>query len=65
MEALDDFKGREQRLSEQETQVSAQLETERTNLKELNRRLDALETEMMVTGKTEEPWGRIKRWRLA
>lgn len=60
-EALEDLKRREQRLSEQETQMSIQLETEQTNLTELNRRLDALETEMMVTGKTEEPRGRIKR----
>jgi hypothetical protein len=60
-EALEDLKRREQRLSEQETQMSLQLETERANLTELNRRLDALETEMMVTGKTEEPRGRIKR----
>lgn len=60
-EVLEDLKRREQSLSEREIQVSAQLETERENLTDLNKRLDALEVEMMVTSQSDDPKGRVKR----
>lgn len=47
-EVLEELKRHEQRLTEREIQVTAQLETERANLTDLNKRLDALELEMMT-----------------
>ena len=46
---LEGLKRQEQVLSERENQVAAQLEAERANLTDLNKRLDALELEMMTT----------------
>lgn len=60
-EVLEDLKRHEQRLSERETQVAAQLEAERANLTDLNKRLDALEMEMMITSQPDETKGRVKR----
>jgi hypothetical protein len=60
-EALEEMKRREQSLSERETQVTTQLEAERVNLTDLNKRLDALELEMMVTSQTDETKERVKR----
>jgi len=59
--ALEELKRQEQGLGEREIQVAAQLETERENLIDLNKRLDALELEMMVTRQTEDAKGRVKR----
>jgi chromosome segregation ATPase len=60
-EMLDDFRRREQILSEREIQLAAQLEDERANLAGLNKRLDALELEMMVTGQSDKPKEPTKR----
>jgi peptidoglycan hydrolase CwlO-like protein len=60
-EVLEDLKRREQSLSERETQLTVQVEAERANLVELNKRLDALELEMMVTGQTDETRKPVKR----
>jgi phage shock protein A len=59
--ALEEFKRQEQSLSEREIQVAGQLETERANLTDLNKRLDALELEMMVTGQVDDAKGQVKR----
>ena len=48
-EALEGLKRQEQTLTERELQVTAQLETERANLSDLYKRLDALELEMVTT----------------
>lgn len=47
-------KRREQVLSERETQVSAELDQERANLADLNKRLDALEREIVTTGLVDD-----------
>jgi len=60
-EVLEDLKRREQSLSEREIQLTAQLESERASLTDLNKRLDALELEMMVTGQTDETRRPVKR----
>ena len=60
-EVLEELKRREQSLSEREIQVTTQLEIERANLTDLNKRLDALEMEMMVMGHTDESEERVKR----
>jgi hypothetical protein len=60
-ELLEDLKRREQSLSEREIQLAARLEAERTNLTDLNKRLDALELEMMITSQTDETKGRVTR----
>jgi DNA repair exonuclease SbcCD ATPase subunit len=60
-EVLEDLKRREQSLSEREIQVSTQLEAERANLTDLNKRLDALELEMMVTGQSDDSKRPVKR----
>ena len=60
-EVLEEMKRREQSLSERETQVTTQLEAERANLTDLNKRLDALEMEMMITSQTDETKGPVKR----
>ena len=60
-EVLEEMKRREQSLSERETQVTTQLEAERANLTDLNKRLDALEMEMMITSHTDETKERVKR----
>ncbi len=60
-EVLEEMKRREQSLSERETQVTTQLEAERANLTDLNKRLDALEIEMMITSQTDESKGPVKR----
>lgn len=59
---LEGFKQREQSLIERETQLSAQLDAERTNLTDLNKRLDALELEIVTTAnQNAEPKERVKR----
>ena len=60
-EGLEELKRREQSLSEREIQVTTQLEAERANLADLNKRLDALEMEMMITSQTDETKGPVKR----
>jgi len=61
-EVLEESKRHEQRLIEREIQVAAQLEAERANLTDLNKRLDALELELMVTGQiVETTRERVKR----
>lgn len=60
-EVLEDLKRREQNLSERELQLAAQLESERASLTDFNKRLDALELEMMVTGQSDDSKGRVKR----
>lgn len=60
-EMLEDLKRREQSLSDREIQVASQLEAERANLTDLNKRLDALELEMMVTGQTDDAKRPVKR----
>lgn len=52
--AIDEFKKLEQTLTEREIELSNELITERANLSELNRRLDALEREMALTGTVDE-----------
>lgn len=54
-EALEGLKRREQTLTERELQVTAQLETERTNLTDLHKRLDALELEMVRSQRDDKP----------
>jgi hypothetical protein len=46
---MGDFKRREQSLTEREAKLSTELEIERLNLESLNKRLDALEREMVGT----------------
>jgi DNA integrity scanning protein DisA with diadenylate cyclase activity len=58
---LEGLKRQEQVLSERENQVAAQLEAERANLTDLNKRLDALELEMMVTGQSDDSKKRVTR----
>jgi hypothetical protein len=58
---LEELKRQEQILSEREIQVAAQLEAERANLTDLNKRLDGLELEMMVTGQSDDAKGQVKR----
>lgn len=58
---LEEIKRQEQVLSEREIQVAAQLETERENLTDLNKRLDALEVEMMVTSQSDDSKKPVKR----
>jgi hypothetical protein len=60
-EVLEELKRREQSLSEREIQVTTQLEIERATMTDLNKRLDALEMEMMVTSHTDESEERVKR----
>lgn len=60
-EVLEEVTRHEQRLTDREIQVAAQLEAERANLTDLNKRLDALELEMMVTGERDDAKGRVKR----
>lgn len=54
-EVLEGLKRQEQTLTEREIQVTAQLETERTRLNDLYRRLDALELEMIATPRENKP----------
>jgi hypothetical protein len=49
-----DMKRRQQNLSEREAQVALELEQERSNLADLNKRLDALEREIQMTGLVNE-----------
>ena len=58
---LEGLKRQEQVLSEREIQLAAQLETEQTNLTDLNKRLDSLEREMMMIGITDDAKDRVKR----
>jgi len=58
---LEELKRQEQVLSEREIQVVAQLEAERANLSDLNKRLDALELEMMVTSQSDDSKKPVKR----
>jgi hypothetical protein len=59
--AMEEFKRREQSLTERETHLSSELDTERENLTDLNRRLDALEREMLMTNQSEEGKEGVKR----
>jgi hypothetical protein len=59
--ALEDVKRREQSLTEQETQISNELNSERRNLTDLNKRLDDLERELVLTPPSEESKGGVKR----
>jgi predicted nuclease with TOPRIM domain len=63
MRALfEQLKRRDQGMSDREAQLSSQLEAERVNLADLNKRLDALELEMMTTANQgDEPRGRLKQ----
>jgi phage shock protein A len=58
---LEELKRQEQVLSERELQVAGQLEIEQTSLADLNKRLDSLEREMMVTGANDDSKGPVKR----
>lgn len=58
---LEGLKRQEGVLSEREIQVGAQLEAERANLTDLNKRLDALELEMLVTSQSDDSKKRVKR----
>jgi len=53
-EMLESLKRAEERLIERDGQLSAQLDEERSNLTDLNRRLDALEREMIIKGQVYE-----------
>jgi hypothetical protein len=53
-EVLEGLLRHELRLSEREVQVVAALEAERVNLADLNKRLDALELEIMATSQVDE-----------
>lgn len=57
---LADFKRREEILSERETQLSTELSQERTNLLDLNKQLDALEREMLITNQVNQQRGKNK-----
>jgi peptidoglycan hydrolase CwlO-like protein len=59
--AIEEFKRREQGLTERETQLSNELSTEHANLADLNRRMDALEHEMLITGQNDERKGSEKQ----
>jgi chromosome segregation ATPase len=59
--AMEEFKQREQSLTEREIQLSTDLNTERRNLTDLNKRLDDLEREMLMTNQGEESKGGVKR----
>lgn len=54
-EALEGLKRQEQTLTERELQVTAQLQTERGNLTDLHKRLDALELEMVTSQGDDKP----------
>lgn len=54
-EVLEELKRHEQRLAEREVQIFAQLETERSNLVDLNKRLDTLELEMLTSQSNDKP----------
>lgn len=58
---MEDFKRREQSLSERESQLSGELAIERANLADLNKRLDALEREMLITGQIDRSKDSKKR----
>ena len=53
-EILESLKRTEERLVEQDGQISSQLEEERSSLNDLNKRLDALEREMVIKGQVLE-----------
>jgi chromosome segregation ATPase len=52
--SLADFKRREEMLSERETQLSIELGQERTNLADLNKQLDSIEREMVLTNQVDQ-----------
>jgi hypothetical protein len=52
---LADIKRREEVLSERETQLSIELGHERINLADLNKQLDSLEREMVLTNQVDQP----------
>jgi hypothetical protein len=54
-EALEGLRRQEQTLTEREVQVTAQLQTERENLSDLHKRLDALELEMVTSQPDDKP----------
>jgi chromosome segregation ATPase len=52
--AMGELKQREQRFVEREAQLSTELSAERANLEDLNKRLDALERELVLTSVGDE-----------
>src|SRR5262245_3075068 len=59
---FEDFKRREPLMGERETRLVADLDQERVILSDLNKRLDALEREMMNTvNQDDQPKDRVKR----
>ena len=59
--SFQELKGREEFLNERETQLSIEVDTERTNLNDLNKRLDALEREIVTTSPGDDAKKGIKR----
>jgi len=59
--ALSELKRREQALTEREAQRSRELDQERINLEDLNRRLDALEREILLSSPGNESKENPKR----
>ncbi|HYE75201.1 MAG TPA: hypothetical protein VEF04_17800 [Blastocatellia bacterium] len=51
---IEDLNHREQRLTDRETQLNAQLNTERVNLDELNQRFNEIEREMLSISQGQE-----------
>lgn len=58
---MEDAKRREQNLTERESQLSNELAIERVNLGDLNKRLDALEREMLMTRQIDQSKDSKKR----
>lgn len=59
--AVEETKRREQSLTERESQLSVELAMERANLADLNKRLDALEREMLMTRQIDQSKDSKKR----
>ncbi len=57
---LSELKRREQALTEREAQRSRELDQERINLEDLNRRLDALEREILLSSPRQREQGQSK-----
>jgi len=59
--SFQELKRREEFLNEREAQLSIEVDTERTNLNDLNKRLDALEREILTTSVGDDAKKNIKK----
>ena len=59
--SFQELKRREEFLNEREAQLSIEVDTERTNLNDLNKMLDALEREIVTTSLSDDAKKSIKK----